>query len=123
MENEKILAALVAGLALNELLHIVFEIWGIRQKVSWLTARMDSKPHGAWPLNIDTLAKTLLLHSLMFIVFSGFSFALFSYLNLSIETSLQLSILFLVFTYSFTVFGMDAFHGDIGKLISRYKKL
>lgn len=123
MLNEKLLAALVAALAINEFIHVMFEIWGIRQKVAWLRARMDKKPHGEWPLNIDTLAKTLLLHGAMFIILTGLFYGILVYLNVTVLNLLYISVLCLVVTYSLTVFGMDAFHGEIGQLLRRYKKI
>lgn len=116
------LAALVAALAINEFVHIVFEIWGLRQKVAWLTARMDKRPHGDWPININSLTKTILLHACLFCLFVITAFLGFSFMDLSSHAMLQISIIVLLITYAYTIFGMDAFHGDVGKLIKRYKR-
>ncbi len=121
MDEFRLLAALLAALTINELVHILFEIWGARQKVAWLQARMDKKPHGDWPININSLTKTVTLHVVLFFLFTGLAFALFMILELSSRQLLQISIVLLIVTYSYTVFGMDAFHGEIGQLLKRYK--
>ncbi|MES2970863.1 MAG: hypothetical protein V4702_00905 [Patescibacteria group bacterium] len=122
MEAEKLLAALVASLAINEFIHIIFEIWGIRQKVAWLAARLDKKPHGKWPINIDSLVKTLALHLTLFIFFVGLAFLWLTLGEFSTQTLLKVSIFALIVTYAYTVLGMDAYHSDIGKLLTRYKR-
>lgn len=122
MEEQKLIAALLAALAVNELVHIIFEIWGIRQKVAWLTARMDKKPHGDWPLNINTITRTLLLHTGMFIVFVGLVFLLLIKLGLATHVLMWVAVVALVVTYAFTVLGMDAYHSEIGGLLRRYKR-
>jgi hypothetical protein len=122
MDEFQLLAALLAALAVNELLHILFEVWGIRQKVSWLQARMDNKPHGDWPININNLTKTLTLHAALFLLITCVTFATFIILDVSSRTLLQISIGLLIVTYAYTVFGMDAFHSEIGHLLKRYKR-
>lgn len=116
------LAALVAALAFNELIHIIFEVWGVRQKVYWLSARIDQRPHGNWPINIDSLTKTLLLHSVLFGVCVGLAFGLLVWLGLAAETMLSGAIVLLIMSYSYTTLGMDAYHQDIGKLLRRYRR-
>lgn len=116
-----LMAALVAALAVNELVHIIFEIWGVRQKVSWLDRRINNLSHGKWPLNINTLGKTLLLHSIMFILITGVSFGILLQLGLSTEQFLLIAICALIVCYSYTTFSVDAYHTEIGKVLKRFK--
>jgi hypothetical protein len=122
METTTLLTVLVAALAFNELIHLMFEVWGARQKVAWLKARMDQKPHGDWPIRIDSLAKTLLLHGALFCLCVGVAFAGLVWLNFHPHILLGLACVLLVVTYSFTTLGMDAFHQEIGALLKRYKR-
>lgn len=122
MNMTNLLAALVAALAFNELIHLVFEIWGIRQKVTWLTARIDHKPHGNWPVNIDTLGKTLLLHGVMFATITCLFFGIMLWLELPTQTLLLVAVVLLVVAYSFTTFGMDGYHREIGRLLKRFER-
>lgn len=122
MDTTRLLATVLAALALNEFVHICFEVWGIKQKVTWLKHRMDSKPHGSWPIHIDTFAKTILLHTILFIVSTGGFTALLLVTHPSTATLLSISIVTLVITYAFTTIQLDAYHSEIGKLLARYKR-
>lgn len=123
MDSTKLLAAFVAALAINELIHLVFEIWGLRQKIAWLTARMDKKPHGTWPININSFTKTILLHLMLFTFFVGVSFVIFAVTGLSAAALLMLSVAVLIICYIYTVLNLDKLHCEIGKLLKRYKQL
>lgn len=117
-----LLAALVAALAFNEFVHVVFEVWGVRQKVAWLKARLDGETHKDWPVNINSLTKTIVLHSILFAFFVSLAFGLLLVLKVPTDTLLIISILLLVVTYSYTTLGMDAYHQEIGNVLKRYKR-
>jgi hypothetical protein len=119
MDGERILASFVAALAINELLHMVFQIWSARHKVSRLHASRDKRPYSRRPVDIDMLAKTLGFHTLMFVIITGLFFGIFLTLQLSIETSLLIAVGTLLVTYSFATIAMDGYRNDIVSLLNR----
>ncbi len=113
---------LLVALIGNELAHNCFEIWGMRQKVSWLQARMDSQPHGDWPININTAAKAYGLHTVLFFGITAILFALLLILNFSQENLIMLGLLLLVISYALTTLTVHEFHLEIGRLLRRFKR-
>ena len=81
------LIRLVAALAASEFVHTLFEIWGIRQKVSWLGLVTNGKPHGTWPINVDSLLKVWGLHLAILMVVSATSYELLRLLNTSVNAT------------------------------------
>lgn len=120
MMNQTWLALLFA-LCLTGLVHNLIEIWGMRQKVAWLRARIDGKPHGKWPVNIDTGTKTIMLHGLILIIFGGLSWWLALAFDLSNSVLVWGSIITLLLSYILTTAYVDKFHTEIGKLLKRFK--
>ncbi len=118
----ELLSILILALSLNELIHNAFEIWGARQKVEWLTARIDHKSHGDWPINIDTWVKTILVHSILLAVLVGGFVITFSLLRFEAEAMLLVAIGVMLLSYGYTVYAFDRFHHDIGQLLRRYKR-
>ncbi len=119
---ENLLLNLLIALIGNELIHNAFEIWGIRQKVAWLHARIDKRPHGEWPININTAVKAYGLHVFLFFVITGVFFGLLLALNLSQTVLLRLGILLLVASYALTTLTIHEFHSEIGVLLKRFKR-
>ncbi|HVF69775.1 MAG TPA: hypothetical protein VNA13_04400 [Xanthomonadales bacterium] len=93
------------------------EIWGMRQKVSWLELSLKGKKHGRWPVNIDTKFKTVIFHLIILVVTGGIMFLVLSLVNFSGQTLILLGIIFLILNYIFTTWKVDSFHTEIGKLI------
>lgn len=118
----ELLSALILALAINELIHNAFEIWGARQKVQWLTHRIDQKPHGDWPINVDTWLKTILVHKVLLVVIVSMCWLALVALRLSPQSELTVACGVLLLSYGYTVFAFDRFHRDIGQLLRRYKR-
>ncbi len=93
----------------------------MRQKVSWLTARMDNTSHGRWPINIDTKTKTALAHFMIFIILNTIALLTLSQFEFTATVLLKASIIVLLTSYAVTTLKVDAFHTEIGRLLSRYK--
>lgn len=118
----KLLSALILALAANELIHNAFEVWGARQKIHWLTSRLDERPHGDWPININTWLKTIAVHVVLLVTLVGAFMAVFASLSLSAPTMLTIAIIILLVSYAYTVLAFDRLHKDIGHLLRRYKR-
>jgi 1,4-dihydroxy-2-naphthoate octaprenyltransferase len=113
---------LIVAFCIAEFVHNILEVWGMRQKVSWLSKSMKGESHGSWPVNIDTKLKTAVLHLLILLVFLGLAFSVLKFLNLSDRTLIVLGIVTLLASYVYTTWKVDSFHSEIGKLISKVKK-
>lgn len=108
---------LLISLCFAEVVHNAFEIWGMRQKVQWLKASMHGKPHGRWPINVNTKLKTVLLHSFILVLFGGIAFFLLKSIDFSAIKLVQFGIVALLFNYAYTTWKVDRFHNEIGELI------
>lgn len=120
--NETLLKLLVA-LTINELLHNCFEIWGMRQKVQWLDARIHGKKHSTWPININTELKAYGLHAALFVSITFIVFGILSVINLSSKNLILAGIITLTTSYILTTNKVHAFHLEIGKLLRKFKQL
>lgn len=118
-----VLLKLLVALCVNEFLHNSFEIWGIRQKVQWLDARMHDKKHGTWPININTELKAYSLHAGLFIGITGAAFIILLALPLSARQLLIGGIILLSLSYGWTTNRVHYFHLEIGKLLRKFKQL
>lgn len=119
---EKILLTLFVALAGNELVHNCFEVWGMRQKVAWLHARMDKRPHGDWPININTAAKAYGLHTGMFVAINAVLFGILLLFDLGQTRLIEIGLLLLVVSYALTTLTVHEFHLEIGVLLKRFKR-
>lgn len=119
---DNLLLNLLIALVGNELIHNCFEIWGIRQKVHWLNARMESRPHSDWPINIDTDAKAYGLHFALLLGVSGLFFILLLLINLPFKVLVLLGISLLLVSYILTTLNIHKFHLEIGRLLRRFKR-
>lgn len=115
------LVSLVFALAVNEFVHNLFEVWGMRQKVSWLQHRMDGVKHKKWPIDINSSFKTLLIHLCLIMPVTGFTYLAVTLLNVDNTVLLWAATLTLVLSYGVTTFKVDKFHTEIGSLLNRYK--
>lgn len=113
---------LLVALAVGELVHNLFEIWGMRQKVAWLGLNMDGKPHGKWPLYIKTYTQVWVLHISILVFVAGLSYGLFALLNISDNVAILIGIMTLLLCYGIVVHKVHRFHMEIGRLIRKAKK-
>ncbi len=117
----KDMLTLLVSLCFSEFIHNMIEIWGMRQKVSWLALSLKGKNHGKWPVNIDTKVKTLVLHVLVLLITGGGGFVLLKFLNPTDESLITLGIIVLILNYIVTTYKVDKFHSEIGKIIKSVK--
>lgn len=113
---------LLISLCFAEFMHNAIEIWGMRQKVSWLSQSLDGKKHGKWPVHIDTKLKTLIFHVIILFIITGLSYVLLKWLNFTNGALVTLGIVILIINYIFTTWKVDKFHMEIGRLIKDAKK-
>lgn len=113
---------LLVAFAVGELIHNLFEIWGMRQKVAWLGLVMNGKPHGKWPLYIKTYTQVWVLHIAILVSVAGLSYGLFMLLNISDSAAVFVGILTLLICYATVVHKVHRFHMEIGRLIRKAKK-
>lgn len=118
---DEILLKLLVALAVNELIHNAFEIWGVRQKVSWLSARMGGRPHGKWPININTDFKAYGLHAALFFIITCLVFFVLLLVDVSNQSLLLSGVIFLIISYAWTTTAVHEYHLEIGKLLRKFK--
>ncbi len=116
-------ASLLFALCINELVHNLFEIWGIGQKIQWLQARIDNKTHGDWLIHIDSKFKTILVHAILLIFCTGVVWLIVSLIQITQSALLWASIVTLLVSYILTIIYVDACHSKIGKILNLYKKV
>lgn len=117
-----ILLAVLVALCFTSFVHNTLEIWGIRQKVHWLKMSMQGLGHGAWPINIDSKAKTAVLHTAIFLTVTGVVILCLNFLNISEKGLFILGIFVLTASYIYTTWRVDQYHSEIESLIHRVKK-
>lgn len=108
---------LLTALIINEVLHNLFEIWGIRQKVQWLNMSMHGKPHSTWPINIDNNRKVWLLHITMMLLFTSLAYWLLGECGLVDDKLVAIGVGLLIGSYIYTVYKVHFYHSEIGFLI------
>lgn len=113
---------LLFALAWAELVHNAVEIWGMRQKVAWLAARMDGRSHGNWPVNIDTKLKTAALHVVILIAAGGVAWLVAVILELQNDQLAGVAIAVLGLNFIYTTATVDSFHREIGSLLKRFRR-
>ena len=114
---------ILVALCVVELVHNAIEVWGMRQKVSWLSSTRRDKVHGHWPVNINTGLKTIILHGYIIGLVGGLSILTLGIMDLSQTRLVTLGITTLLFNYIFTTWHVDKFHNEISQEINVYKKL
>lgn len=119
---QNIYLSLALALAANELIHNVFEVAGMRRKLTRLAAYIDKRPFKEMRLNINTRTKSYALALVVFLVFVIPLYILFLWLDLDTDTGLRLIIFFLVVSYSVTAVTVDQFHVEIEKITKKFKK-
>jgi len=115
------LLIILVALCFSEFIHNVIEIWGMRQKVSWLDLSLAGKKHGRWPVNIDTKFKTLVLHILIILISGGGAYLLLKLLNMSNEKLVFIGIVISIVNYICTTWKVDSYHSEIGRIIKNAK--
>lgn len=113
---------LALALATNELLHILFEVKSMREKIVRLTAYMDNKPYKEIPLNINTRAKAYAISVIAFFIFVAPLFGLYTLLDLSADTAIKVIVGLLIASYIMTAFFVDKYHVEIERVTKRFKK-
>ena len=113
---------ILVALCLAEILHNSFELWGMKQKVSWLSLVLDKLEHGNWPMNINTKLKAVIFHIFILIVSSWLFYIVLRLLHLSDQSLVFTGIVLLVANYIYTTWNVDNYHTQIGKLITKVKK-
>jgi len=113
---------LLLALAANELIHNIAEVMGMRNKVKRLTAYIDKLPFKELPINIDTRLKSYAVSTVLFLVFVGLLYAVFSVIALDTTAALWTAIGLLVLSYFTTAVLVDAYHVDIEQVTKRFKK-
>lgn len=116
------IAHLIAGLALAELVHNYFEIWGILQKTDWHRKSLRNIGHKPWPVNIDSKIKVFSLHLSMLVIPTALAMIALSYLNISASSAMLVAITLLLLNYAMMVVKVDRWHTKIDKMIKRAKK-
>lgn len=119
---EQMLMNLLLALAANELIHNIAEVAGMRNKVKRLTAYMDKLPFKELPVNIDTRLKSYAVSTVLFVVFVGLLYTVFSVIALDTTVALWTAIGLLVLSYFTTAVLVDAYHVDIEQVTRRFKK-
>lgn len=113
----------LVSLCFSEFIHNMMEIWGMREKVSWLDAAMSGKEHSKWPISIDATAKRVIaFHATVLLLVSGLVYFLLKWLNFSETSLIILGIVILITSYIITTWKVDKFHTEIGKLTAYVKK-
>lgn len=115
------LLVVLVALCGAEFVHNNIEIWGMRQKVSWLALAQDGQEHGRWPINLDTKFKTIVLHGSILLLFAGLFCVVLKTLNLSDRHLVIAGIIILLINYICTTWCVDVYHSQIGKLIKKAK--
>ncbi len=110
------LTNLLLALATNELLHNVFEVKNMREKLKRLTAYMNKKAYKELPLNINTRAKSYAVSLVAFIAFVGPLWLVFSWLDPTPELAIKLAIGLLTATFIATAITVDKWHVDVEKI-------
>ncbi len=111
------LLPLLVAFCIVEFFHNSIEIWGMRQKVRWLASSLAEKPHGSWPINIDTKLKTWLLHIGIVLLVGGAAYLLLMALDIGEQQLVLLGVLILALNYTLTTWKVDKFHYEIGQLM------
>ena len=116
------LLLILVALCGAEFVHNNIEIWGMRQKVSWLGLVQKGQMHGKWPINVDTKLKTVGLHASILILFGGLFYLILRTLKLSDHNLVVTGIVILLINYACTTWCVDIYHNQIGQLIKKAKK-
>lgn len=114
--NGDALSRLLVALAVTELVHNRFEVWGMAQKVLWLERRLRKRPIGRWPINIDRPWKTIVLHLLLLVVVGAIVWVTLGQLGNQRQRLAAAAILLLI-NYGLTTAQVDRFHRQIGRLL------
>ncbi len=116
------LLVVLVALCGAEFVHNNIEIWGMRQKVGWLSIVQNGQMHGKWPINVNTKLKTVVLHSTILLLFGGLFYLILKALNLSDHNLVVTGIVILLINYACTTWCVDIYHNQIGKLITKANK-
>jgi hypothetical protein len=116
------LLPLLLALLTQELLHVISEVFSAREKVKRLDAYLLGKTWKEMKLKIDSRPKAMALSLFMLLVLTLPLWGLFSFLDLSIETSVYYAIAVTLITYWIVAIGFDRYHVDIERVTRRYKK-
>ena len=119
---EHLLLNFLLALVGTECVHNAVEIWGIRQKVIWLSLKINGNQHGKWPINIDTDMKAYMLHLGIFVISNSLFFGLLLMLHFSAFELVSLGIIALIINYALTTVSVHAYHLEIGLLLRKFHK-
>ncbi|MBA3679559.1 hypothetical protein H0W80_05265, partial [Candidatus Saccharibacteria bacterium] len=81
------LTNLLLALAINELIHVAFETWSVRDKVARLSAYINNKPYEETKLKIDTRAKSYGISIALFLVIVPIAYFGIGLLHLSVQSA------------------------------------
>lgn len=113
---------LVLALATNELIHNLSEVLSTREKVKRLDAYSSGKKWKEMKFKINTRAKAYTLGVFGFFIFVLPLWGLFTWFDLSVNTSFVYIAIVLTLTYAITFFGFDRYHVEIERVTRRFMK-
>lgn len=112
-----IIFAVLLSVCVTELIHNSIEIWGMRQKLSWLSLTMQNKGYKKWPIDIDSKTKVVLFHLFILAFITAATFMLLSVVNIANETLVVVAVVLLLINYVQTTYFVDKWHEEIGKIL------
>ncbi len=119
---DQALLNLVLALATNEIAHNLAEATNVRNKVKRLHAYINKKPVDKIPLNIDTRQKAYGISVIMFVIFVGILYGIFSMLNLAGNDALWVVVVALVIAYFVSAVMLDKYHVEIEHVTRPFMK-
>jgi len=112
----------VLALVTNELLHNMIEIKSARDKVKRLDTYINNKSYKEMRINIDTRVKSYAASVAGFLVFVLPLWAVYSFLDLQLDTALKLMALLLLVSFIASAYSFDKYHVDIERVTRPFMK-
>lgn len=116
------LLVILVALCGAEFIHNSYEVWGIRKKANWLSAKQDGLKYGKWPININNKVKMITLHSLLLIIPGLIFYIVLKALDLPEHSLIITGIVILLANYIYTTRCVDIYHKCIDSMIAKAKK-
>lgn len=113
---------ILLALVTNELIHSLFEVHNIREKVKRLKAYMDKQPYKELALKVDTRAKSYAITTASFFLFTLPLY--FGYVKLDLDelTAYKLMVALLIFCFFANAYFIDKYHVEIEQITKKFKK-
>lgn len=107
---------LTLALVTADLLHNLAEASNVRNKVARLSAYINKQPYTEMKMKIDTRPKAYGLAAASFVILTGTSLIIHSFLNLGGDTALWYAIVVLVISYFVLGVLLDKYHVEIERV-------